>query len=341
MLNTHHRRFNLPTVARGLVAALSTVAALGTASATDLILPSEVAVTHWKTGYMNEFAEAVKAKTKGALNVKVFPASQLYNDKDGMAALGTGAVHMVWPVTVRLESIDPRTGTLNLPFGLTDQSMMNTCYKQGVVKLISSYVEPRGLQVLGFLRAADLVFVMRDKEVKRLEDMKGTKIRVIGGKVLLDTIRSFDASPVSMPASEMSTAMSQGAIDGAFTSLGGWTDMIGATGKVGWYVPGMSVAAYAVVVDKNWLKELPAGHSAAVTEAIADIATRQWKEAIDADQDLIKKVKAQGSSFTVADAAEVARWRSKAHASSASFVEKYPDVTEKMSALEKQCGLAR
>lgn len=60
-----------------------------------MVLPSEVPATHWKTKYMNEFAEEVKKRTNGALVVKVFPASQLYNDQDALAALGTGAVHMV------------------------------------------------------------------------------------------------------------------------------------------------------------------------------------------------------------------------------------------------------
>jgi len=45
---------------------------------------------------MNQFADEVKRKTGGAINVKVFPGSQLYNDQDAMAALGTGSVQMVW-----------------------------------------------------------------------------------------------------------------------------------------------------------------------------------------------------------------------------------------------------
>lgn len=79
------------------------------AAAADLVPPSEVAVSHWKTGYTNQFAKTVNERTKGAVNVKVFAASQIHNDKDAMAALGTGAVQMVWPVTVHLKTVDPRT----------------------------------------------------------------------------------------------------------------------------------------------------------------------------------------------------------------------------------------
>jgi TRAP-type C4-dicarboxylate transport system substrate-binding protein len=311
------------------------------AQAADLVLPSEIAATHWKTGYMNKFADEVKKRTNGALNVKVFPASQLYNDQDAMAALGTGAVHMVWPLSARLETIDPRTGVINLPFTLSDELMTNSCFSGGLTSLMSSYVEPRKLQVLGFLRTAELMFVFKDRDIQKLEDMKGAKVRITGGKVFLDTMRSLNTSPVSMPASEMSTALSQGAIDGVFTSPAGWAEMIGITGKHAWHVPGMSVAAYAVVVDKTWLDGLPAVQKKAITDSIADIAKTQWNEAIVADKKLIDKMKAQGAVYREASTAETQRWRQLAAPSIKAYTEKYPDVTQKLAALEKQCGAAK
>ena len=310
-------------------------------AATDLVLPSEVAVSHWKTGFMNTFADSVKKRTGGAIDVKVFPGGQLYNDKDALSAIGTGAVQMVWPVAVRLEQIDAQTGMLNLPFGLTDEAMLNQCFSDGVTKLMSSRLESRGLEVLGFLRAADLVFVLRDKDVKKLEDLKGTKIRITGGKVLLDTVRSLGASPVSMAASEMSTALSQGAIDGAFTSPAGWKEMIGTTGKHGWYVPGMSLVTYAVVIDKPWLDKLPVAQQQAVRESIAEIQKTQWKEAMDADAKVVEEIKKQGSSWTVASGDELKRWREKARANSDAFVKKYPDMAASYGKLEKDCGVGK
>ena len=331
MLNSTHR-------ALAAIAAVAIAFLAGAAAAADLVLPSEVAATHWKTRYMNEFAEEVKKRTNGAVNVKVFPAGQLYNDQDAMAALGTGAVHMVWPVAVRLETIDPRTGAMNLPFAISDEQMLNQCFNTGVTHLMSSYVEPRNLKVLGFLRTSDLMFTFRDRDVKTMEDLKGTKVRVTGGKVFLDMMRSLGTSPVSMAASEMSTALSQGAIDGIFTSPAGWAEMIGMSAKYAWYVPGMSVATYAVVVDKNWLDGLPAQHRKAVTDVVAEIAKRQWKEAIEEDKKMIAKMTSQGAVFRTADKAEIARWRARAAPVSKSFTDNHPGVAKKMADLGKTCN---
>jgi TRAP-type C4-dicarboxylate transport system substrate-binding protein len=332
---------NRSSIARAFGALAATFLLVPASQATEMVLPSEVATTHWKTGYMNQFAEEVKQKTGGQLVVKVFPAGQLYNDQDAMAALGTGAVHMVWPVAVRLETIDPRTGIINLPFMLSDELMTNQCFNGELTRLMSSYVEPRKLQVLGFLRTSDLLFVFKDRDVKRMEDLKGAKVRVTGGKVFLDTMRSLNTSPVSMAASEMSTALSQGAIDGVFTSPAGWAEMIGMTAKYAWYVPGMSVATYAVVVDKSWLDALPAVQRKAVTDSIAEIALRQWQEAIEADKKLVQKMTAQGAVFRTADAAEIKRWRERAVPGNKTFTDKHADVAQKLAAIEAKCGVGK
>jgi TRAP-type C4-dicarboxylate transport system substrate-binding protein len=321
-----------------LLATFVASALLATAArAADLVLPSEVAATHWKTKYMNQFADEVKKKTGGAITVKVFPGGQLYNDQDAMAALGTGSVQMVWPVAVRLETIDPRTGIINLPFALSDEMMLNRCFNDELTKMISTYVEPRKLQVLGFLRTSDLMFTFKDRDVQKLEDMRGAKIRVTGGRVFQDVMKSFNTSPVSMAASEMSTALSQGAIDGVFTSPAGWAEMIGMTAKYAWYVPGMSVATYAVIVDKPWLDGLPAAHRAAVTDTLKEIAARQWNEAIEEDKKLIQKMTGQGAVFRTANAAEVKRWREKAAPVNKTFTDKYAETAQQLASIEKRC----
>lgn len=307
--------------------------------AVEMVLTSEVAASHWKTKYMNEFAQDVAKRTNGAVQVKVFPASQLYNDQDGLAAIGTGAVHMVWPVSVRLETLDAGLGYVNLPFGLSDKLMENQCFANGLTELMSDRLKSRQLQVLGLLRTADLFFIFRDRDVKSLADMQGAKLRVTGGRIFLDMVRSFDASPVSMAASEMSTALAQGAIDGVLTSPAGWAEMIGKTGKYAFHVPGMSLATYAVVVDRNWMDALPADQRQAVVDSLNDIIKRQWDEARAADAKAVKQMEAQGSVYRVADDAAAAEWKARADTAKKVYTDKYGDVVKQVDAIAQRCGV--
>jgi len=329
----------LKMLASGAAVALAGLFSPLTALATELVLTSEVPATHWKTGYMETFGKLVEEKTNGALTVKIFTAGQLYTDQDALAALGTGGVHMVWPVSVRLETVVPDTGVMNLPFALSDDAMLNACFNSGLTNMISDLMAPRGLEVLGLLRAADLFFIFRDIELTNLEGLKDTKVRVTGGKVLLDTMRSLGVSPVSMSASEMSTALAQGAIDGVYTSPAGWAKIIGTTGKYGFRVPGLALATYSIVVDKAWMQGLPQDQQDAITSAIAEVAGSQWLASKESGEKNINEMTSQGSIFHEADADERARWAAKVESNAAEFQGKYPDAVKAYADLKASCGV--
>ncbi|MDO5666255.1 MAG: TRAP transporter substrate-binding protein DctP [Alcaligenaceae bacterium] len=320
-----------------VVSTLTAVTMATTANATEIVLTSEVATTHWKTDYMRQFAEAVEKRSNGEVTVKIYAGGQLYNDQDAVAALGTGAVHMVWPLSVRLEAIQQIAGVMNLPFMVTQEHMMNSCYSNGLKEQISSYLKSGGLEALGFLRASDMIFVFRDREIKTTKDINGAKIRVTGGRVFQDLIKAMNASPVSMAASEMSTALAQGAIDGIFTSPAGWSEMIGMVGKYGWYVPELSVTSYAVLVDSEWFRSLPENQQQAIQETIDEIAARQWTESKEADEVLTQKMIDQGATYIVADDDEQKFLRNLVAESSKVFTDRYPESVEALKDLENKC----
>ncbi len=322
-----------------LMAVATTLTLSAGAQATDMIITSEIPLSVNPSPYIVQFIDEVKKSTNGAVQGKYFEASQLYNDRDGLAALGTGSVHMVWPVTSRLEALDPRVGIASLPFALTSNDMTNRCFAQGFTKAMSDYVAPKGVEILGFVRTADLMFLMKSRDVQKLEDLRGQKIRVIAGKTMLDAMRSVQASPVAIAASEMSAALSQGVIDGMMTSPAGWASVVGITAKHASLYPGMSLATSAVTVDKKWFDALPEAHRSAIRKALDEIIARQWQETIKADEELIKKMVAQGGTYRVIGPAEVERIKVKFAPASEEFRKQHADVIRQFDALRKSCNV--
>ena len=268
------------------------------ALATEMILTSEVPLSHWKSKYIQQFADDVAKRTQGKLVVKVFPAGQLYTDKDALANLGTGAVHMVWPVTYLVELLEPKAGLLSVPFLLTDELMLKPGFAKAISSLASDNFEKRNMQILGLLRATDGIFVFKDKVVRKPSDLKGLKLRLPpGGKDLRNAYVAIGASPVALPASEMAPALAQGVIDGIGTSPAGWRTILGESAKQGMGVPGLSLVTYAVVVDKKWLAGLPADQHEAVEAAAANVVAGQWKQGIVEDDADIEKMVATGAGF--------------------------------------------
>lgn len=304
----------------------------GGASAQDepipMVLTNAIATSHWGSKLMQQYADEIEEKSGGRIDTEVYHGGTLYKDKDAVAALGTGSVHMVWPVSVQLESISPQSGVINLPFAITDEFMQSEGAADEVSSMISGYL-PDNMQVLGLMRTAELIFLFDEMAADKPENLDGKKIRLTGGKVLQSLIRGYGASPISMPASEMATGMMQGAIDGILTSAGGW-EMVGVgAADTATLVPGLSLLTYSVVVDTEWLDNLPDDLRKIVVNTTNEMLAEQWKGAIESDLETREKLIEEGGKWVVADEASTKEFREVAEQASQQFIDRYPDVWER------------
>ncbi len=304
----------------------------------EIIMTNEVAATHWKTTEMNQYAEILAKKSNGRITAKVFPASQLYNDRDAVAALGTGAVHITWPASVNLEAIDQRVGLLILPFVLSDELMMKPAFAKDVTKLVSSFTEPKNIEVLALLRTTDLFFLFKDRPIRKLADLKGQKVRVTGGRIQSDIIRAYGGSPTSIAASEMSMALATGAIDGIVTSGSAWARIVGITAKQASLVPGLGLLTYAVAVDKKWLAGLSAEDQTIIRDSMAEFAATQWAQAIRKDREEIDLMVKQGGTYWAANAEEAAPFRKAVESVVQGFEGRFPDAMKAYNEIVKRHG---
>lgn len=295
----------------------------------EMILTDELATSHWSTGIIDGYAKSIYERSGGRISPKVFHAGALYKDQDAVAALGSGTVHMVWPVAVRLESIAPQTGAISLPFAVTDETMLKPGAPEALGKFLSGYVEPKGIRVMGLARSADLFFLFRNDFVKSVADMKGKKIRVTGGRVLQQLMREFGASPISMSATEMAPAMVQGAIDGILTSSGGWEIVGLSVAPKATAVPGLSLVTYAVLVDDKWLKGLAADLRKIVEDTTIEMIRSNWPVAMQRDKETLEKMIKTGGEYREVSTEAREAFRSVAMKANGEWTKQNAEVWEK------------
>jgi C4-dicarboxylate-binding protein DctP len=100
-----------------------------------------------------------------------------------------------------------------------------------------------------------------------MEDLKGKKIRAHTA-LLEESMRALGASPITMAAEEMYTAMQQGVIDGMLT-----TTAYAAPNKLQEVAPHMtkvsiSAVVYPIVINKNFWDSLTEQQQQIILEAI-------------------------------------------------------------------------
>lgn len=166
------------------------------------------------------FADLVRDKSNGRINIKVYPAGQLFAGKQTseFPMLRNGAIDFALASTINWS---PQIRELNLPalpFFIGAQpdryKAMDAILTGKSGKMMIDATEKKGVKVLGWAENGFRELTTSKGPVAAPADLKGMKIRVVGSPIFIDTFRELGANPVNMNWSEATTGFQQGVVDG-------------------------------------------------------------------------------------------------------------------------------
>ena len=178
-------------------------------------LPHVAAPTYYHTINYTAFANKVKEKSQGRMEIRVHPASSLYPSHELIPALVDGRAEIGPVVSGYLTDILLEIGPLDLPFmtsGLEEHRKAANALRPFFTEMLAK----RGLKLLA-INAWPTQQLFSLQAMKNVGDWKGKKIRVYGADSA-NTARALGAAPVSIGFGEVYTALEKKTVDGAITS---------------------------------------------------------------------------------------------------------------------------
>ncbi|GAB4356154.1 MAG: TRAP transporter substrate-binding protein [Oricola sp.] len=200
-----------------VLASGSALLSLQAASAETLKLAHWVPPQHTLTASTVEpLKNGVEAETNGELTIDVYPGGELGKGPlEQYIRAVQGVADIVWGLQGYTSSQFPKTMVSELPGvlpeGKAGYDILWDAYDAGE---ISS--EFPGTIPLALWLSEPNIFIMKDHEIRKPEDLKGLKIRV-SGSAAAAVIEALGATPVQMPAGEIYNALQTGLIDGVVT----------------------------------------------------------------------------------------------------------------------------
>lgn len=166
-------------------------------------------------GAAQRFADLMGQRTGGKIEIKVFPSSQLGNERELEEGLQIGNVDFTFGGPGVLTNFDPAIGIFDMPFMFRDYAHANRVMDGAIGREVWDSLRTKaGIRVLGSGAQGFRYVLTRTKPVKSIEDLKGLKIRVPEAETFLRTFRLLGASPVGVPWGETYLAMQNGVVDG-------------------------------------------------------------------------------------------------------------------------------
>ena len=275
MTRRHRAQWNI--LAIGL--ALSTIAGAGHATAGPKIEAAlsspnspEIILVRAETLLIKRVTE----KTNGDLTIKLMHSGQLGGMKENFESIMAGNLEIAQVNNAFLANLYPGTMLFDLPFLFRDNEHMKRVVRGPIGQQVYAELERKtGIKLLmtGLPDGPRSVWNRR-RAVRTPDDMKGIKLRVMQGPLMVDTFRALGAIPTPMPFPEVYMAAKQGVIDGAETPPFGVVEVKAHEVAKYYSLTKHFAMPSALGVQAKWFNGLPKEYQQALLEA-ADEA-RAW-----------------------------------------------------------------
>jgi tripartite ATP-independent transporter DctP family solute receptor len=160
------------------------------------------------------FKQMVENETGGAVEVKLFPAGQLGNEREIAEGVKLGTLQMGM-LSGPLANYFKAAQVLDIPYLFSSYpvawKVMDGWFGK---ELAAACLKETGMRILAYDQVGFRNFTNSTRPIKSPADIKGMKIRVMESPVYLALIRSLGASPTPIPWTETYTALQQKVADG-------------------------------------------------------------------------------------------------------------------------------
>jgi tripartite ATP-independent transporter DctP family solute receptor len=176
---------------------------------------------YWGIG-ATKFAELVKQKTNGQINVKPYFGSELLKGAQLKSAqlVAKGVIDCAFESTINISPVIEPCNVFSLPFFINTFENLDKMEYGQTGKAIFDAMGKKGLMALAWGENGFRQVTNSKRIIKRPEDVKGLKIRVVGSPIFIDIFRQLGADPVNMNWGDAVTAFQQGVVDGQENPVG-------------------------------------------------------------------------------------------------------------------------
>src|ERR1700709_2802005 len=161
------------------------------------------------------FADKLKALSKGTMLVEQYPGAQLGQEPQVLQLVKSGDIEFCITSAANAATLSPQAGVMSLHFLFrSEDHLKNALADPKVVQAVKDMVEDtvQGGHVLAVITLG-LRNMYSKKEIKKLEDMKGLKVRVQATATEDAMFPAYGAQTVHMPFGSVYTSLQTGVVD--------------------------------------------------------------------------------------------------------------------------------
>jgi len=169
----------------------------------------------WGLG-VEKFADLVRERTDGRINIKVYPGPVLAggDSTKHVPMVRQGLIDFTVESSLSIAPHVPEFGIFNLPFFITNDKATDAVIRSSAGDKLFDALRGKGVEPLSWADNGIRQLTNSKRDIRSPEDMKGMKFRTVGSPMSIDTFRALGADPTQMSWTDAQPALATGAVDG-------------------------------------------------------------------------------------------------------------------------------
>lgn len=290
-------------------------------------IANQQAVEHPQTQAIYKFEKIVEEKSNGGMQVEVYPSGQLGSAEAYTDSLIQGAIEMALPGTV-MAQFYPGAAIPEFPFLFRDWDHARKVLDGPLGEEIhKGIVEKVGVRALGMTPLAFRV-ISSNREITNFEDFKGLRLRTPNIPFYLDFARGLGANVISMPLTELYTALEQGVVDAQENPYATIT-----TSKIyevqDYILESRHIfTAHGWYVNEEFYQSLPEDYRKIINDAVKEAIAYCYDLSIQTEKDAVKYLEEKGLKIHVPNEEFMKKLRDSFEPYKENFFKMYPGSEE-------------
>ncbi len=251
------------------------------------------------TGYGivgNVFSDKLKELSKGTMLIDQYPGAQLGQEPQVLQLVKSGDIEFCISASANAATLSPQAGVMSLHFLFrSEDHLVKAVADPAVVKAVREMIDDtvQGAHVLA-VTTLGLRNIYSKREVKKIEDIKGMKVRVQATPTEDTMFPAYGAQTVHMPFGNVYTSLQTGVVDAAENGVN-----VYLVNKHYEVAPVLSMTEHEAnnsliwISDKMW-SSLTAEQKGWVQAAADEVAKVQPARALDLEHQSATKLKGMG-----------------------------------------------
>jgi C4-dicarboxylate-binding protein DctP len=245
-----------------------------------------------------KYAELVKERTKGQVEVKVFPAQQLGTDPEMVQQAQMGTLEIVLPPTAKISGFAAQLQLADLPFLFPSKEICYQVLDGPVGDKLLALLDAKGLKGVSFWESG-FKQMTANKAIRKPEDFAGMKVRVMESPLLIAQYKQVKANPVPIDFAETYNALQQGVVDAQENPLVSIVNMKFYEVQKYTMLSNHGFLGYAFLFSKKVYDGLPADIQKVMRDTARELASFERQDTARREAGYIERIKKGGSQVVV------------------------------------------